>query len=457
MPPSRTSPPPSPPPKPLGLTPAQQAFFSTNGYLLLPSALPPSTITALLAETQHLLTTFPLATHPLTKFSTGETAAHVSDDYFLTSGDQIRFFFEEDAFSPSGTLTKPQALAINKIGHYLHALSAPFRAATLTPAHAAIARDLGFRDPRVLQSMVICKQPEIGGRVPPHQDSAFLYTDPPSAVGFWLALEDATPANGCLSFAAGSHRRAGVGRRFVRRAEGGGTEFVAVEGARFPEGMEVEEGDGRQEEEEEEEEEEVYTLGEVKAGTLVLIHGNLLHKSERNRSSKGRMIYTFHVIEGESEYDARNWLQPPEGGFTRLTIKPSNAQVINTQDTLTLLMPCAELIDCDGAGDIVVVEGFGEIEDEMGGGWLDTGKAAAVLEMETWTGMVLLLEGKLGPRLGEEASGDGAEDRDGIDVEIEGTDSTGAEGGEDADIEVKPTIVADGGERDEVGTATVGA
>jgi ectoine hydroxylase-related dioxygenase (phytanoyl-CoA dioxygenase family) len=25
-----------------------------------------------------------------------------------------------------------------------------------------------------------------------------LYTDPPSAVGAWIALEDCTPANGCL-------------------------------------------------------------------------------------------------------------------------------------------------------------------------------------------------------------------------------------------------------------------
>jgi len=156
--------------------------------------------------------------------------------------------------------------------------------------------------------MVICKQPEIGGAVPPHQDSTFLYTDPPSAVGFWIALEDATRENGCLSFAKGSHKRAPVKSRFVRK-EGGGTEFAEVEGRSFPKGMELEE---------EGEEEEVYTIGEVEAGTLVLIHGNLLHKSKKNLSGKSRFIYTFHVIDGESVYDERNWLQPPEKGFTRL-------------------------------------------------------------------------------------------------------------------------------------------
>ena len=62
-----------------------------------------------------------------------------------------------------------------------------------------------------------------------------------------------------------------------------------------------------------------YVMGEVKAGTLVLIHGNLLHKSERNTSPKGRTIYTFHVIEGEgTSYDEKNWLHPPAEGFTRL-------------------------------------------------------------------------------------------------------------------------------------------
>lgn len=157
--------------------------------------------------------------------------------------------------------------------------------------------------------MVICKQPEIGGAVPPHQDSTFLYTNPPSAVGFWYALEDATVQNGCLSFLPGSHKSVEIKQRFVRKEDGSGTTFVDTEGAKFPVGKEygAEDKGGH------------YVLGEVKAGSLVLIHGNLLHKSEKNTSQKGRIIYTFHVIEGEGAvYDGRNWLQPPEEGFTKL-------------------------------------------------------------------------------------------------------------------------------------------
>lgn len=283
-----------------------------------------------------------------------------------------------DAFDSQGTLTVPKAQAINKIGHYLHALSSPF-AALLSPSSThspgAIARSLGFRDPRCLQSMLICKQAHIGAAVPPHQDSTFLYTDPPSAVGFWYALEDADDGNGALSFWRGSHRFRGIERRFVRRRlpdataaaaapATAGTEFVENTGPRWPRpmhenvGLGDEEGgtvpsvtalvesgitDGaeviavadareadsisrnndaspaKDEDSATPAKDEDYVLEEVRAGDLVLIHGNVLHKSAQNASARSRMIYTFHVIEGEGAvYDERNWLQPPEAGFTRI-------------------------------------------------------------------------------------------------------------------------------------------
>ena len=62
----------------------------------------------------------------------------------------------------------------------------------------AVARSLGFKRPLPVQSMLIFKQPHVGGEVVPHQDSTFIQTDPPSCVGVWLALEDATTTNGCL-------------------------------------------------------------------------------------------------------------------------------------------------------------------------------------------------------------------------------------------------------------------
>jgi len=56
-------------------------------------------------------------------------------------------------------------------------------------------------------------------------------------------------------------------------------------------------------------------------GDLVLIHGSVLHKSEKNTSASTRFAYTFHMIEGPGKavYDEKNWLQPTPGmPFSRL-------------------------------------------------------------------------------------------------------------------------------------------
>lgn len=56
------------------------AKFNRDGYLVLPNFLPPHQIPLLHTRVQDLLQAFSLDNHPMTKFSTGETEAHVGDE-----------------------------------------------------------------------------------------------------------------------------------------------------------------------------------------------------------------------------------------------------------------------------------------------------------------------------------------------------------------------------------------
>ena len=57
---------------------------------------------------------------------------------------------------------------------------------------------------------------------------------------------------------------------------------------------------------------------EIKKGSLVVIHGSVVHASTANKSSGSRWVYTFHACSGGAVWDDGNWLQPSPGGFDKL-------------------------------------------------------------------------------------------------------------------------------------------
>src|SRR5436190_2645961 len=178
------------------LNPEQIAAYGRDGFLVLENFMDQDACDSLRARAEKLVRDFDPA-GVVSIFSTHEQT-RTSDDYFLESGDKIRFFFEENAFLPDGSLRQTKERSINKIGHALHDLDPIFDRFSRTNEIKQLVSDLDIADPLLLQSMYIFKQPRIGAEVTCHQDATFLYTEPLRMLGLWFALEDATVENGCL-------------------------------------------------------------------------------------------------------------------------------------------------------------------------------------------------------------------------------------------------------------------
>ena len=270
------------------ITPEQIEQYQERGYLVLDGFADEGECDQLRARAEELVQEFDPA-DVVSIFST-HAQNRLTDDYFLTSGDKIRFFFEENAFNADGTLKYEKQKSINKIGHALHDLDPVFDRFSRSDKVRALAKAIGLEQSYLLQSMYIFKQPNIGGEVTCHQDSTFLYTEPIDIAGLWFALEDATIENGCLWVIPGGHRN-GLKSRW-RRSPEGRMEFEIFDNEPWPEN-------------------ELVPL-EVSKGTLILLHGLLPHRSFENRSPRSRHAYTLHLVNAEAKYPSDNWLQRAE-------------------------------------------------------------------------------------------------------------------------------------------------
>uniref|UniRef100_A0AC34F2S1 Uncharacterized protein n=1 Tax=Panagrolaimus sp. ES5 TaxID=591445 RepID=A0AC34F2S1_9BILA len=158
-----------------------------------------------------------------------------------------------------------------------------------------IVKNLNMVQPQIVQSMYIFKQPSIGGAVTDHIDATFLQVNPiKNVVGVWIAVDDAEIENGCLWFIPGSHKTESLDYRFVRTNPTNSSEPLLKFTGEKP----------------------VYDQTKfipvpVPKGSLVLIDGMVVHKSEPNTSQKSRHAYTFHVVDAhETKWSELNWLQP---------------------------------------------------------------------------------------------------------------------------------------------------
>ncbi|MFZ9731453.1 MAG: phytanoyl-CoA dioxygenase family protein [Ilumatobacteraceae bacterium] len=272
------------------LTDQQISSFRTDGFLVVPDFVPAERCLALRERAMQLAKQHVPSPEEATIFTADGKPQHASDDYFLSSGEQIRCFFEKDAFDEDGRLRNEAHLSLNKLGHAMHDLDPVFDSFSRTPELAAVAHDIGMNDPLLLQSMYIFKQAHIGGEVTCHTDHTYLWTEPKSVVGFWFAIDDATQENGCMWAVPGGHRLPVRSRSRLNESR-----TTTVTDVLDPEPYPLDN----------------LVCLEAKRGTLVLLDGAVPHLSAANTSDKPRHAYTIHAIDGVASYLDDNWLQRP--------------------------------------------------------------------------------------------------------------------------------------------------
>ncbi|TEY58706.1 hypothetical protein BOTCAL_0202g00090 [Botryotinia calthae] len=282
------------------LSDEQLQFWRENGYLVIPDILSDS-------QKDHLLKTVHEAAQVLA--GGGERVQKHSylpgqKSYVSPVGRAIATL-SEHGFNPEVEPLK----RIQRIGCGIHRVMPPFRKAILSPFHSTLAKSLGYKEPRIYQSLIIVKAAEVGARVVPHQDGCSGFTNPSSCTTFWYALEDCSTENGCLAVAPGSHRVQPITRRCINNANGQPV-FTDLEEPIY---ANIEGVDDSTLPKKNEKGGFEYKNLEVKAGTLILMHGNLMHTSEANQSSKSRVAFNFGVVEGEHGWLEDNYLQPYEG------------------------------------------------------------------------------------------------------------------------------------------------
>ncbi len=126
---------------------------------------------------------------------------------------------------------------------------------------------------KCMQSMLFLKPAGFPGQAW-HQDERFIATRDRSLVGAWIALDDATEANGCLRVLPGSHR---MGQLWPTAPHDQPDEYDPTDQAH---GFDTE---GER-------------LVEVSAGDVVFFNGYLLHRSRRNRSDRTRRALVNHYM-----------------------------------------------------------------------------------------------------------------------------------------------------------------
>lgn len=149
------------------------------------------------------------------------------------------------------------------------------------PAILNMVEQLIGADFALWNSSFFAKPARVGSKTPWHQDGEYWPIRPLATCSVWIAVDAATPENGCLRVIPGSHRRREIGRH----------DFNDADGLSLPLELRAEEFDAATARD------VVLEAGQVSLHDVYLIHG-----SEPNRSAHSRRGMTLRYMPTTSVY-----------------------------------------------------------------------------------------------------------------------------------------------------------
>jgi len=171
---------------------AQLASFERDGFLVLPDFLSGADCDTLQARAAELVLGFDPGARR-TIFSTRDQG-HARDRYFLESGGDIRFFFEEEV-----------PAELNKIGARCTISTRCSIASHASPSSRRSPTRSAWPSLCCCNRCTSSSSPESGAKWLASGRDLPAY-DARQRGGFWIALDDADRENGCLFALPGAHR-----------------------------------------------------------------------------------------------------------------------------------------------------------------------------------------------------------------------------------------------------------
>ena len=98
---------------------------------------------------------------------------------------------------------------------HLVARSATLRAFSRHPLLCQLVTDLVGPDVRLYWDQLVYKKPHTEAEFPWHQDNGYTFVEPQQYLTCWIALTDATVANGCPWLVPGAHRQGTLAHRWT--------------------------------------------------------------------------------------------------------------------------------------------------------------------------------------------------------------------------------------------------